>query len=89
MQKELEFRGIPFTQLALYLEELGGSKVTESMPIIYKDRDWSATILSEEEISFTSVFKVNSIKILFKAEDEETLNEILKKYRKKTFRAGG
>ena len=77
------------TQLELYLKELGGSRLTESTPFIFKGENWRATILSEEEISFTSVFKVNSIKIRFQANDEETLNELLKKYRKKTFRAGG
>lgn len=89
MQKELEFRGIPFQHIELYLQELGGKRITDSLPIIYKGESWSASIISEDEISFTSVFKVNAIKIVFQAENEGRFVEMLKKFRQKTFRAGG
>ncbi len=43
----------------------------------------------EEELSFPSVFKVNSVPIEFKAETEEKLDEITTNFRKKSFRVGG
>jgi hypothetical protein len=89
LKKELEFRGIPFRQIEMYLQELGCKRMTESLPIIYKGESWGASIISEEEISFTAVFKVNAIKILFNAENQEILEVMIKKFRKKTFRAGG
>lgn len=87
--KELEFRGIPLLHLGMYLEELGGVRSNVSFPICYSGDKWIAEILSEEEIAFTAVFKVNAVHIRFKAENNEILEELIKKYRKKTFRAGG
>lgn len=86
---ELEFRGIPQHHLEMYLEELGAERVTNSFPIIFEGTDWSAHILKEKEISFTAVFKVNSVSIHFRANEEDALNEVIKKFRSKTFRAGG
>lgn len=87
--KELEFRGIPLDHLKMYFQELGGEQATDLFPFIYNGDGWSAHILREEEIAFTTVFKVNAVKIRFIAKNEETLEEILKRYRRKTFRAGG
>lgn len=89
LQKELEFRGIPLKHIEMYLQELGGVRSSDSLPILYHGQKWSVTIVSEEEISFTSVFKVNAIKMIFKAETDEVLEDVIRKYRKKTFRAGG
>ena len=46
-------------------------------------------ILREEELAFTTVFKVNAVFIRFFADHEEVLEEIIKKYRFKTTRTGG
>ncbi|KAA9027562.1 hypothetical protein [Niallia endozanthoxylica] len=87
--KELEFRGISLRHLGMYLEELGGEKSNHSFPVCYNGGNWKAEILSEEEIAFTAVFKVNAVHIRFQAENNEILEELIIKFRKKTFRAGG
>ena len=38
-------------------------------------------ILSEEEITITSTFKVNRVYIRFTAKDDDALKEIIKKFR--------
>ncbi len=87
--QELEFRGINRKHLGMYFEELGGEQITDTFPFIYKAEDWSGEILNEAEISFTAVFKVNTVQIRFKAENEEILNELIRNYRLKTTRIGG
>jgi len=87
--KELEFRGIPLRHLSMYLEELGGETSSHSFPFCYRGEKWIAEILSEEEIAFTAAFKVNAVHIRFQADNNEILEELIIKFRKKTFRAGG
>lgn len=88
-KRELEFRGIPLKHLEMYLEELGAEKMTNTFPFIYQGDEWFAHILSEEELAFTKVFKVNAVFMQFFADHEEVLEEIIKKYRFKTTRTGG
>jgi hypothetical protein len=88
-EKMLEFRGIHIDQLKMYLEELGGRRLSDSFPYKYQGESWSACIQKEQEIVFTAAFKVNAVFIHFKAEDNKILEDVLKKYRLKTFRAGG
>jgi hypothetical protein len=87
--RNLEFRGINLAQLGTYFEELGGRLETDSFPYIYEGGSWRGEILSEDELSFTSVFKVNAVFIRFIAENEEILEQLIKKYRFKTTRVGG
>jgi hypothetical protein len=87
--RELEFRGINLSDLRSYFEALGGRLVTEEFPYVYEGESWRGELLSEEELSFTSVFKVNSVKIRFVAETEMILEDLIKDYRLKTFRVGG
>ena len=89
LQQELEFRGINREHLGMYFEELGGKKITDQFPYIYKSDDWSGEIVREEELSITSTFKVNSVHILFFASDDLTLKKLIKNYRVKTRRIGG
>ncbi|OLS40426.1 hypothetical protein [Bacillus sp. MRMR6] len=86
---DLEFRGIRVEHLGMYFEELGGKSVTKSFPYIYEGKGWSGHILTEEELTITSTFKVNAVQIKFIAEDENTLQELVKNYRVKTRRIGG
>jgi hypothetical protein len=88
-EKVLEFRGIHIDHLKMYLEEIGGKRLSDSFPYQFQGDRWGASILKEQEISFTAAFKVNAVFIRFKAEDEKILEDVLKKYRLKTFRAGG
>lgn len=87
----LEFRGISLQQLQLYLEELGGTKIAlqHPFPIMFKGNHWNASILNEEEIAFTAVFKVNAVHIRFEASQKEVLEDMIRKYRLKTTRIGG
>ena len=86
---DLEFRGINVDHLGMYFHELGANQVTDTFPYIYEAEGWSGQILSEEEILFTTIFKVNSVKVRFMAEDEDTLKRVIKDYRYKTTRIGG
>jgi hypothetical protein len=91
ISRELEFRGINRTHLGIYFEELGGRLVSqsESFPFIYEGDGWRGEVVSEEELSFTSVFKVNAVLVRFAAESDAELDELIKNYRFKTFRVGG
>ena len=86
---DLEFRGININHLGMYFQELGAIQVTDSFPFIYEAEGWSGQILSEEELAFTAIFKVNSVQVRFIAEDEEMLMKVIKNYRYKTTRIGG
>nr|WP_263327389.1 hypothetical protein [Neobacillus sp. Marseille-Q6967] len=86
---DLEFRGINRNHLGMYFEELGGRTVTDSFPYIYQGEGWRGEIIQENLISITSTFKVNSVHIRFSAEDDFTLEELIKNYRIKTRRIGG
>jgi hypothetical protein len=91
VSRELEFRGIPLAQLRQYLEDLDGRLVTDSdvFPFVYEGDGWKGELLSEDELAFTSVFRVNAVFIRFSAETEEKLDSLIKSYRFKTTRVGG
>jgi hypothetical protein len=87
--RDLEFRGIRIEHLGMYFEELGAKSKRDTFPYIYEAENWSGQILSEEEISFTSSFKVNSVRVRFCANEGNALEELIKNYRYKTTRIGG
>lgn len=87
--RELEFRGINLSHLGIYFEELGGKQITKEFPFVYQGEGWRGEILSEKELEFTSVFKVNTVKVRFVANDSEALEALIKNYRYKTTRIGG
>jgi hypothetical protein len=92
VNRVLEIRGIPLAQLGEYLEDLGGRLVvtdSDTFPYVYEGDGWKGELLSENEIAFTSVFRVNVVKIRFSAVFEEQLDKLIKHYRFKTFRVGG
>jgi hypothetical protein len=89
VSRELEFRGINIRHLGMYFEELGGEQMTDDFPYVFKGNGWSGEILNEDELVFTSVFKVNAVNIRFLAEDEAALDQLIKNYRYKTTRIGG
>jgi hypothetical protein len=89
VNQDLEFRGISLSYLGKYFEELGCTQITSSFPLIYKNSGWSAEIQNEEELSLTSIIKVNKIHIRFTADNEEILKSVIKNYRYKTTRIGG
>lgn len=85
---DLEFRGIPLTALESYFKELNGEQLTDDFPIFFDGGDWKGEIRSEEELQIASAFRVNAVHISFHAVDKSQLDEIIKKYRKKTTRVG-
>jgi hypothetical protein len=87
--RDLEFRGIRIEHLGMYFEELGAKPMTDMFPYIYEAENWSGQILSEEEISFTSSFKVNTVQVRFCAKEDQALDVLIKNYRYKTTRIGG
>jgi uncharacterized LabA/DUF88 family protein len=89
VSQQLEFRGINLAFLRIYFEELGGKQITQSFPYKFEHPNWYAEILSEKEISFTNIIKVNQVHILFHAKNENILTELIKNYRYKTTRVGG
>lgn len=89
LQQELEFRGINREHLGMYFEELGAKQITNHFPYIYKSDHWYGEIVSEDELSITSTFKVNRVYIRFYASNDITLKELIKNYRVKTRRIGG
>jgi hypothetical protein len=92
INRELEIRGIPLAQLGEYMEDLGGRLVvtdSDTFPYVYEGDGWKGELLSEDEIAFTSVFRVNVVKIRFSAVFEGQLDKLIKNYRYKTFRVGG
>lgn len=88
-RQELEFRGINRNHLGMYFVELGGKQMTNEFPYVFKNDQWCGEIVSEEEISITSTFKVNAVRIQFKAADSSTLEQLIKNFRVKTTRIGG
>ncbi|WP_462408945.1 hypothetical protein [Neobacillus sp. Marseille-QA0830] len=87
--KLLEFRGINREHLGLYFEELGARRKTNDFPFVFSANNWTGEIVSEQEIAFTSSFKVNAVTVRFQAENESDLNDLIKNYRYKTTRVGG
>ncbi len=87
--KELEFRGIPLASHIMYFEQLGARMLTEHPPIFFEGSNWQAEIKSETTITFTAKFKVNAVLIRFSADNEETLDQLIKNYLYKTTRVGG
>lgn len=85
---EIEFRGIPVNQLQLYFEELDGERLSEDFPIVFEGRDWKGEISNEEEVNITSTLCVNAVHVTFTANEKKKLDELIKRYRKKTTRVG-
>lgn len=65
------------------------SPESDGFPAVFVGDGWQGQILREEEISFTTVIKVNAVHVRFLAADEAGLDELIKKYRLKTTRVGG
>ncbi|WP_019122298.1 hypothetical protein [Brevibacillus massiliensis] len=87
--KNLEIRGIPLSQLIIYLRELGGEQLTDPFPVLIKGDKWQAELLRQEEAAITSRFRVNAVFLVFKAPCEEVLDDVVARFRKKTIRVGG
>lgn len=87
--RELEFRGINREHLIMYMEELGGILEPGRKPVCFQGKQWQMEIIHEGEITFTPVFKVNTMVIRFTADSNTLLDELIKQFRFKTTRIGG
>jgi hypothetical protein len=85
----LELRGIPLSHLVTYLVECGGEPLDETLPLMIRGNQWQAEVLREETVTITSRFHVNAVFIRFHADDDQTLNRLLDRFRIKVMRVGG
>lgn len=87
--ENLEIRGINRSELVAYLKELGGKQVSdEENVVMIKSGDWSCQVEPEEIFTFMHS-DLPKVHLEFYSENKETLAEVLRKFRLKTFRAGG
>lgn len=89
VEQTLEFRGIRLEHLINYLTELAAIQETFEPPYVFQGSGWKADILREDQVQITSRFVINAVFIRFEASTEEGLQEVIKAYRMKTYRAGG
>ncbi|SER47279.1 hypothetical protein [Salipaludibacillus aurantiacus] len=85
----LENRGIPQKELISYLTQLGGiaSKVENGRAVV-RHKNWLCVLISKPPVMFMHS-EIPVVIVKFEAEKEQELEKILKKFRLKTFRAGG
>ncbi|WP_280768333.1 hypothetical protein [Salipaludibacillus daqingensis] len=89
MTEKLEIRGIHHKDIISYLMELGGEKVpSEEDFVVIDSKEWKCTVSPEQFFTFmhSSIPKVH---LEFQSDNSELLTEVLRKFRLKTFRAGG
>ncbi|UTR11575.1 hypothetical protein MM300_04390 [Evansella sp. LMS18] len=85
--KTLEIRGINEGEIISYLTDIGASPVAEDNTL-FQGKNWTGRI---DEVSFIRMFQsdIPQISLLFESTEEQTLNKVIEKFRRKTFRAGG
>lgn len=89
INEKLEIRGINCTELVNYLIELGGNQVpNEENVTSIKSGDWYCEVAQEETFTFMHS-EIPKVHLEFQSENKESLAEVLRKFRLKTFRAGG
>jgi hypothetical protein len=85
--KTLEIRGINEREIISYLTEIGAYPVAEDNTL-FQGKNWTSRI---GEVSFIRMFQsdIPQISLIFESTEEQTLNSVIEKFRRKTFRAGG
>lgn len=71
-----------------YLNELNGAAEDGKPQSSFTGNGWTCTLSQEEYFTFLQS-QVPIVRVTFKAEDSEILDEIVRKFRFKTIRAGG
>lgn len=84
----MEIRGVHRKYLVQYLIELNSVAEDGKLQSSFIGNGWTCTLSQEEYFTFLQS-QVPSVFVTFKAEDSEILDEIVHKFRFKTFRAGG
>ena len=85
-KQELEVRGIHRKSILQYVHELGGHSQTDSE--LFRGTDWECCVSEESYFRFLQS-DVPQVKVIFSSLNERSLQETIKKFRLKTFRAGG
>ncbi|PYZ94410.1 hypothetical protein CR194_02435 [Salipaludibacillus keqinensis] len=88
-KEKLEIRGISRDELFKYVQELGGERLSSNSDmILFQSDKWSCTLSSEETFYFMHS-DIPIVHVSFHSSNEDALRDILRKFRLKTFRAGG
>jgi hypothetical protein len=85
IEEKIEIRGISRREIITYLIQLGA--VTDNNHLFIGD-DWFCYVADEDTFHMFQS-QIPKIELIFRSEDHELLMNILKNFRKKTFRAGG
>ncbi|WP_078594700.1 hypothetical protein [Evansella clarkii] len=85
--KTLEIRGINEGEIISYLTDIGADRAAGDNTL-FQGKNWTSRIV---EVSFIRMFQsdIPQISLLFESTEEQTLNRVIEKFRRKTFRAGG
>ncbi|MEB3101376.1 hypothetical protein [Ferviditalea candida] len=87
-KKTLEIRGIYRKYLVHYLIELDGAKENSTPQLSFTGNGWTCTLSQEEYFTFLQS-QVPIVNVTLQAGNSEILDEIVRKFRFKTIRAGG
>lgn len=71
-----------------YLNELNGAAEDRKPQSSFIGDGWTCTLSQEEYFTFLQS-RVPIVRVAFEAEDSEILDEVVRKFRFKTIRAGG
>lgn len=85
-KQKLEIRGIHRNDIFHYLVQLNGNYQEEQK--LFINSQWQCEI-SEESYFIFLQSEIPIVFVTFSSENEETLDEIIRKFRLKTLRAGG
>ncbi|MCT8138778.1 hypothetical protein H1D32_14260 [Anaerobacillus sp. CMMVII] len=85
VEEKLEIRGISRKELIIYLLQLGA---IESDNHLYRANNWTCYISDEDRFHMFQSW-IPRVELVFSSTDLDSLKEVLKNFRKKTFRAGG
>ncbi|OLO27322.1 hypothetical protein BTR23_20585 [Alkalihalophilus pseudofirmus] len=87
-KEKLEIRGIHRQNILEYLRQLGGKGKLELEEDVFTTEQWKCIVSPEK---FIRMFQsdIPIVFVTFYSEEEEALTVVLRRFRLKTFRAGG
>jgi hypothetical protein len=88
IEKTLEIRGINRDDLITYLIQLKGNLIDNEIQTTISGKGWRCTLSEEEHFLFLQS-NIPKVFVTFSAADSQVLEQIIKDFRLKTFRAGG
>jgi hypothetical protein len=88
IEETLEIRGINREDLITYLIQLKGNLIDSETQVTFSGKGWACTLSEEEHFLFLQS-NIPKVFVTFSATDSQALEQIIKDFRLKTFRAGG